>query len=266
MKYQYKIREFPNGNIYFVFRHYNFISGKEKKYDDNGFHLLPFDFDFDELYCFNSSGNKNISDLKKEHSLYSSLSRSKKTVREYAMCNVWEWFGTLTFDEKKINRFDFDECSKKVRTFFNNLLKEFKTFRYLAIPEQHKNGAWHFHVLFSGLSDALFYDSGIVQNGLKIYNLTKYRFGFTNFSKVENTQKVSNYILKYISKSLLNIPDRQRFYCSKGLKKPSEQIIEFECEKLSFNEMCRIIESYGKKPVWLNSSHNFDDFYYFSVE
>lgn len=181
------------------------------------------------------------------------------------MCNVWEWFGTLTFDKEKIDRFNFDECSKKVRKFFNNLLKDYKTFRYLAIPEQHKNGAWHFHVLFSGLPDSIFYDSGIVQNGLKIYNLSKYRLGFTNFSKVVNTQKLSNYILKYISKSLLNIPDRQRFYCSKGLNKPSEQVFDFECEKLSFNEMCRIIEKHGKKPVWLNSSHNFDDYFYFSV-
>lgn len=78
MKYQYKIRQFPNGNIYFIFRHYNFISDKEKKSGYNGFSSLPFDFDFDEFFCVDSFGDNNPSDIKKQHCLYSSLSRSKK--------------------------------------------------------------------------------------------------------------------------------------------------------------------------------------------
>lgn len=155
MKYQYKIRQFPNGNIY-LFSVIITLFLIKKKSGYNGFSSLPFDFDFDEFFCVDSFGDNNPSDIKKQHCLYSSLSRSKKTVREYAMCNVWEWFGTLTFDKEKIDRFNFDECSKKVRKFFNNLLKDYKTFRYLAIPEQHKNGAWHFHVLFSGLPDSIF--------------------------------------------------------------------------------------------------------------
>ena len=35
-----------------------------------------------------------------------SLSRSRRLIWEYARCNAWEYFVTLTLDEKKVNRKD----------------------------------------------------------------------------------------------------------------------------------------------------------------
>ena len=266
MKYQYKIRTFPNGNQFYIFRFFDFKT--RESFERSEFSSLPDWLDFDTLDDLSDYIWDDVPHSRRaaEHCKAVSLQRTKKTVREYCMCNVWDWFGTLTLDSHKIDRFDFDKIMKTVRKFFNHLKEDFPDFKYLAIPEKHKNGAWHLHVLFSGLPENLFVDSGVVQDGKIVFNFTKYRLGFNNFTKVENTQKVSNYILKYITKSLIDMPCRQRYYCSQGLLKPTEEIYEFECEHLDFFEMEKVIKNDGKDIGWLNSSHNFDDYFYFAVQ
>lgn len=155
-------------------------------------------------------------------SLRVSATRSKNMLYYLARSNVWDWFVTLTLDEKKIDRYDFDEVSKKVRKWFNHI-KERKSpeMYYLIVPEQHKDGAWHFHGLIGGCSGLQFVDSGKKDSkGNPIYNFEDWKYGFSTATAVGDTEKVSSYISKYITKTLCeSTPGKQRYWVSNNCQR-----------------------------------------------
>ncbi len=74
--------------------------------------------------------------------------------------------------------------------------------------------------------------------GEEIYNLNKssFKYGFTTATKIESTEKVSNYITKYITKELITMSKGQhRYLYSKNLAKPQSETL-FE-EDLKFMEL-----------------------------
>ena len=84
--------------------------------------------------------------------LESSLSRSRSRVWELALCNPWDMFVTLTLSPAMCDRHDLNGTYKRVAKFFNNINSRTDAeLKYLLIPEPHKDGAWHFHGLVSGL-------------------------------------------------------------------------------------------------------------------
>jgi len=60
-------------------------------------------------------------ELRHQRSLISSANRAKNTVYNYARGNMWDWFITLTFNQEKVDRYNYDECSKKLRKWLNNV-------------------------------------------------------------------------------------------------------------------------------------------------
>ena len=57
----------------------------------------------------------------------------------------------------------------------------------------------------------------------QIYNLTDWKYGFNDCEKIENSEKASSYITKYITSALLTDKDmygKKRYFNSQGLKKP----------------------------------------------
>ena len=88
----------------------------------------------DAEYCYNPFTEKiqrvytdvdeKFIERKKQHSIYSSLNRTRSALYMYArQCN-WEYFITLTYSPDKIdNRYDFSLCMKKVHTWINNCKK-----------------------------------------------------------------------------------------------------------------------------------------------
>lgn len=164
-----------------------------------------------------------------------SLSRSKRNIRDLVLCNQFEYFCTFTFDEQKIDRYNYNECQKKLRKFFNNFKNRYSpNFQYLIIPEFHKDGAVHFHGLCSGFSDGelirpekvLKRVNGqltMVPNTRGYLDWTRYHkaFGIFNCSKVRNYDACAFYITKYITKDLADMEKGQRVYmCSSGLNRP----------------------------------------------
>ena len=80
--------------------------------------------------------------------------------------------------------------------------------------------------------------SGIVKNGKEIFNINKrsFKYGFTTATKIKSTEKVSNYITKYITKELITMSKGQhRYLYSKNLAKPQSETL-FE-EDLKFMEL-----------------------------
>lgn len=159
---------------------------------------------------------------KRQRSIYSSMNRTVNNLYYISRSNLWDYFLTFTLDPKKINRFDYLQCSKKVRQSLNNFKKsKCPDMYYLVVPERHKNGAWHFHGLLGNTKGLNFQFSGIKdKKGNSIYNLMDYKLGFTTATKVVDSGRVSNYICKYITKSLCEqTRGLQRYYVSKNCSK-----------------------------------------------
>ena len=167
-----------------------------------------------------------------------SIKRTKKKVYDYAKSNEWEWFVTFTFSPDKVNRYDYDECTKYLSKWFNNLKRSSPALSYLVVPEQHKDGAYHFHGLFSGMNERQIVWTGkyvikrvrglrskFVRTKEKIYKIGSYKLGWMTSTRVREMEKVTSYITKYITKDMLNgLHGRKRYWCSRNLVLPLEEV------------------------------------------
>lgn len=144
--------------------------------------------------------------------LEASLSRARRMVLEYALCNEWDWFVTLTLDPDKWNRFDLAGWHSAFMQWIRDGRKKGHDINFVLVPERHADGAWHAHGLFKGdvplVSFRELYQRGenIPQKlcDANFYNWQAYqqKFGFCSFGKIRNQVAVAFYVTKYISKSI----------------------------------------------------------------
>uniref|UniRef100_UPI001F25B1EF rolling circle replication-associated protein n=1 Tax=Enterocloster aldenensis TaxID=358742 RepID=UPI001F25B1EF len=175
----------------------------------------------------------------KDHVSDVSLKRTRKKVYDYAKSNEWEWFVTFTFSPDKVDRYDYDECTKKLSKWIKNLkMRSSPALSYLVVPEQHKDGAYHFHGLFSGIDDKQIIWTGkyvvkrvpgnrskFVRTKEKIYKIGSYKLGWMTATRVREMEKVTSYITKYITKDMLDgLHGRKRYWCSRNLVLPLEEV------------------------------------------
>lgn len=151
-----------------------------------------------------------------QEKLSNNISRAKSKCFEYAFCNSWDYFITLTIDQEKFNRYELKEYVKALGKFINNYDTHHHTkVSYLLIPEPHKDGAWHMHGLISGILPKHLVTN---KNGYLDFKLYSKKFGFCSLSPLKSHEAVSKYITKYITKEMASMPYGQRlYYCSKGL-------------------------------------------------
>lgn len=188
----------------------------------------PFTDEMERLPTFEES----------ERSARNSLNRTKQNIYKYSRQANWEYFITLTFDGTKVDRYDFDICIKKANKWFNNQKSRYAhDLKYLFVPEQHKDGAWHIHGVICDIGEMKLTDSGRVAIGKKsyirstknanyptIYNLSGWRFGFSTATKVKDKHKVANYITKYLTKDLCECTfGKKRYYKSYNIPEPEEK-------------------------------------------
>lgn len=148
-----------------------------------------------------------------DQKLLSNLSRAKARVFEYACCNDWEYFITLTLDGNKYDREDLAKYKKDLGRWLDkyNRAHEVKI-KYLLIPELHHDGkTWHMHGLIMGLPiehlEAFNIERDHLPERLKgYYNWKAYqvKFGFCSLGLIQDKEKVASYIIKYVSKSILD--------------------------------------------------------------
>ncbi|WP_113673881.1 hypothetical protein [Vallitalea guaymasensis] len=179
----------------------------------------------------------NDESVDKDRSIISSLNRTVNKIYEYARSNDWEYFVTLTFNTN-IDRYDYSVCSRCVKSFIDDIRRDNPDMRYIVVPELHKDGAYHFHGIFSNIPNVKMIDSGIYSFGkytwkkekipeklLKecrlIYNMGRYNYGYSDIQKVEDSKKTANYICKYITKELVvATKNKKRYWASRNLNKP----------------------------------------------
>lgn len=249
MAYNLKIFEYPNGEVQVRYYDKPMVSTKDEQFYENHDDVYnPFSHEKTRV-VEEFEDVREISEEEREYNRYRNFNRTKQMVFQYARCAPWEWFITLTFSGDSVNRYDFDECSKKARQWLNNQRKRYAPdLMYLLVPEQHKDGAWHFHGLLANTGDMKFIDSGHKDKGDVIYNMVKWRYGFTTATKVKDIHKVAKYIGKYITKSVCDItPGRKRYFPSQNLPLPkvSTMLVDGDAEYEDMME--HICESLGKK-------------------
>ena len=166
----------------------------------------------------------------------SSLSRSRSAVWERALCNPWDLFVTFTLDKTKCDRHNLNDTYKRIAKFINNYnSRTDANVKYLLIPEPHKDGAWHFHGLLSGLPlhHLKLFTVGdnipcrlkqMLHDGRKLYTWPAYTeaFGFATLEPIIDPERCAAYMTKYITKDLGRSSielNHHLYYCSKGLKR-----------------------------------------------
>lgn len=206
-----------------------------KKYNDNTYKLSLCRSLRKKGYEINKKRNTGVNTLK----LDNNISRAKSKVLEYALCNDFDYFVTLTIDKTKFDRYKLKEYYKDFSKWLNNYNRLNNTkIKYILIPEQHKDGAWHMHGLMSGIHDKHIYKFTFNDNiprrikdliiaGDDVYSWTSYtkKYGYITMTKIKSVDRVSRYITKYINKDMANSIKElgaHIYYCSKGLKVATE--------------------------------------------
>lgn len=204
----------------------------------------PFDEETSKFSKFlDSKGFSNAVEYDKDFVIKKSMKRTKDKVYDYANANSWEWFCTFTFNQEKVNRSDFSEVSKKFSKWLEHMRQRYcADMKYLVVPEKHKDGSYHFHGLFSNCKELNFvpalnqeefyqgkpnkyFGQPLIRNGVQVYDMKRFRLGFSDCTQVRDTKKVAAYILKYITKEMIaDVPNRKRYWISRNLEKPKEQV------------------------------------------
>lgn len=175
--------------------------------------------------------------------LQKSINRTKTKISDYVLCNNFSHFATFTFDpsNSKVNgeenRKDFQKMSSLLKNWLkteqlNHLRRHGRRFRYLIVPERHKNNAWHFHALLEGYQNETegFYtrkNKYITVSELKKTKkdknrkfITRYTLGRSEIAPIKDKTKMSSYIKKYITKELIQDKNAKRYWASRNLKTP----------------------------------------------
>lgn len=176
----------------------------------------------------------NINDIDEVQRI--SLSRTKRNIKEIALCNNFEYFATWTVDATKCDRYNLELSETKMRKLCKKIKRNNKNFKYIFISEKHKDGAFHFHGLVKNI------DLYINNNGY-YSNVIFDELGYNSFSKIIDYNKTCNYITKYITKDCIKNLHNQIYFCSKGLKKAEKyEIPPLELNWKFENDFCKIIE------------------------
>lgn len=177
--------------------------------------------------------------------LDSSISRTKRVILEKALCNPWEWFCTFTISKDKHDRKNLAAWRDTFTQWMRDQRKKGFPIQYLIVPEQHKDGSWHAHGLFSGLPeselisfkemDKLGYRT---EQGRRLppklrnseycnWSAYQEKFGFCSFGAINNPIAAGFYITKYITKEndrMVQDVGLHSYYASRGLQGASKYV------------------------------------------
>lgn len=218
-----------------------------KAYSDSLFRVVENKKLYKAVGCRRKSED-DIEDRELPEGKFSSaLSRAKTTAREYGLCNIWSYFVTFTLDKEKVDRYDLLPFLKEFFQWIQNLNKNGSEIRYLLIPEQHQDGAWHLHGLMSGIEESPQPPGtprSIIDTGLGCWLPFSRRYGYSTVSKVVSNVGCGFYITKYITKSLAELARMKGVHCyyhSRGLRKSIT--VGFRYSHSDFLSSCAKFES-----------------------
>ena len=181
-----------------------------------------------------------ISDVKIKRVRRDNVSRCFSRIRDLILCNDFKYFVTITFDDEKVLASSPFEVLNKLTQWLKNMVYR-KGLKYIFVPEYHKKkGRVHLHGL---INDSLeFVDSftrivegfdrplkvttiekyGVTDKVKKIvYNIVDWKYGFSTAIPLDdNLFRVSNYVLKYITKDTEKIFGNRFLHSQNLVKSP----------------------------------------------
>lgn len=176
-----------------------------------------------------TTGKVGISDEEQRKRTRSQISAIRRKIKGYALTNDFTWFVTLTYNPQIVDSKNYDTAKNTFLKWCRRMRDTYKKFDYLLIPELHKSGAVHFHGLLGNVS-ANFKEAqntktgkSIIRNNRPVYNLSDWKYGFSDCEKIENPERSSVYITKYVTDALLTNKEmyhKKRYFNSQGLNKP----------------------------------------------
>lgn len=192
----------------------------------------------------NTRGSK-LSDDEWQRVSYKNLYNSKckliDLVYHNSMIQPWEYFVTLTFDPKEVDSLDYHEVSEALAKWTDNMKHQNPSMAYILVPELHKSGRIHWHGVFRNVPNwkleaarSANTNRLIYKNGAQIFNLTNYKYGHTTVSKIKNQEAVSVYCSKYMTKDMIDLAYKKRYWSSRNLERPTKEYALFDEETLQF--------------------------------
>ena len=154
--------------------------------------------------------------------LLRSMRRARSKLRRLALSNDFQYFVTLTLDPEKIDRYDGAAVTKALGRWCDNMVRR-HGLRYILVPEQHKDGAFHFHGFMAG--DGLkTVDSGVEWDGRPVLNLPQWPYGFTTAQTLYGDYAAAvGYCCKYIGKQEGQRPLGRWYYSGGALQEPPKE-------------------------------------------
>lgn len=280
MAYNYSLKSYKNGTYQLIYYSYPILDASDRQlikdlrhmqmkdkpveeYDDSDcytpFGYVDFDEEKEEKQIIATALSDEDLRIKKEHCISTSKSRTINKIVDYGRDNMWEWFFTFTLNEEAvIDRTNYEECSKKVRKWLDNIKqRKCPGMKYLLIPELHpSSGAYHFHALVSNVNELTFdiainnqefrktkdgqiktdengqpvpnkyfgeYLRTDYPKGEFIYNIRDFKNGWSTATKIKDTKKAVSYLIKYITKDLVfSTFGKRRYFISKDLSLPDK--------------------------------------------
>jgi hypothetical protein len=201
------------------------VSFDNKLYKSDYVSVKKYNNEMYKLTYFKTPVRQNGFDIKQERvtgvntqKLDNNISRAKSRVFEYALCNEFEYFVTLTINKNKYDRNDLKTYYNDFRVFLKNYSRNHKTkVEYVFIPEKHKDGAWHMHGLIKGIPKKHLM---LNEHGYLDWFHYRDRFGYISLDPIRSQEDISKYITKYINKELSRTIEglnQHMYYASKGL-------------------------------------------------
>lgn len=201
--------------------------------------------------------------------------RAKAMVSDYARCNDFCYFVTLTMDKAMVDRYDITGINKKLRSYLDNAVRR-DGLKYVLIPEYHSDGAIHFHGLINKAVELV--DSGTIKlpnskkprkprskvqrvewlenGGQVVYNIPGYTLGFsTAIELYGDYSRAIGYVCKYIGKGKQKIGGRW-YYSGGNLRTPDKEYFDTDFDSCRVGEHSFTIPRLGVEVVKLEVDAN----------
>lgn len=205
-----------------------------KKYKDNFVKCKKNSFATIKGFYRDNQHTGTLSDEELEEKSRKYLKQVRSNIIDLALNNKekFEYFITLTFDMKE--NYSHDRVVDLLIKWINNQKHQNRGMSYILVPEFHKSGRLHFHGLIGNVPKweliECRYAGGKMKgrlkkvNGLQIYQLKQYKLGYVEISKIQDPERVSNYISKYATKELITLKSKKRYWYSRDLEKPKIEL------------------------------------------
>jgi len=155
---------------------------------------------------------------------------------------------TLTY---KDNFTDLAAAYRHLTAFNQSLRYRYgKAFSYVLVPEFQKRGAVHFHALYWGLPEELFYSERETRILSKIWG-----HGFVFLKQTDGHEKLAFYLAKYFTKAYLDprLKNQKSYVASRNVKRPIVQkgpfIMSVVLDEYGITEDAVVDRTYNTK--WL---------------